>query len=263
MGDVSLAVLAPLGFTGRSSVRPREIEEDPHFVPMEDRWRSGFPSWDRYDKGHPANDDYPFVEGNIWDPYNQNVLKGDYPIIGQNIFLDVTASSRTLLEPREVPVATTPFESTLRPNTNNFFGNPNQLGYLQYFALSLDLFHGDGAFRPVDWRLKITTVFYAYVLAVDDLAEVNPDVSIGTYRARSFFALEEYFLGSQARRPQPQLRFSSRCVSARSRSPAISAGFIFFGCQPAASASSAVWSPIASSSIWPTSICSKKTPTAI
>ncbi len=93
-----------------------------------------------------------------------------------------------------MPVATTPFESTLRPNTNNFFGNPNQLGYLQYFALSLDLFHGDGAVRPVDWRLKITPVFNVNVLAVDELAEVNPDVSKGTYRARTFFALEEYFL---------------------------------------------------------------------
>ncbi len=78
MGALS-AVLAPLGFTGRSSVRPREIEEDPHFIVLEDRWRSGFPAWDRYDKNHPANDDYPFVEGHIWDPYNQNVLKGDYP----------------------------------------------------------------------------------------------------------------------------------------------------------------------------------------
>src|SRR5215471_6586231 len=28
--------------------------------------------------------------GNCWDPYNQNVLKGDYPILGQNTFLVFT-----------------------------------------------------------------------------------------------------------------------------------------------------------------------------
>src|SRR5262245_4600196 len=38
----------PLGFTGPSSVRPREVQENSHFVPVEDRWRIGFPDWDRY-----------------------------------------------------------------------------------------------------------------------------------------------------------------------------------------------------------------------
>ena len=72
----------PLGFAGRSSVLPREDQETPDFVPMEDRWRIGFLPWDRYGKGHPTADDYPYQEGNMWDPYNQNILKGDYPILG-------------------------------------------------------------------------------------------------------------------------------------------------------------------------------------
>ena len=42
---------APLGFSGRSSVIPHEVQTDPHFVPIEDRWRIGFPEWDRYGKG--------------------------------------------------------------------------------------------------------------------------------------------------------------------------------------------------------------------
>src|SRR5262249_55081016 len=29
----------PLGFTGKSSVLPSEDQSDPHFVPVEDRWR--------------------------------------------------------------------------------------------------------------------------------------------------------------------------------------------------------------------------------
>ena len=31
------------GYAGRSSIRPTETQEDPHFVPVEDRWRVGFP----------------------------------------------------------------------------------------------------------------------------------------------------------------------------------------------------------------------------
>src|SRR5205085_4411586 len=73
----------PLGFTGPSGIVPRERQETAHFVPIEDRWRLGFPAWDRYDKGHPLIDDYPYVIGNILNSYKQNVLKGDYPIIGQ------------------------------------------------------------------------------------------------------------------------------------------------------------------------------------
>ena len=86
----------PLGFTGPSGVLPTESQEDSHFVPVEDRWRMGFPEWDRYGKGHPPVDDYPYVEGHWWDPFNQNVLKGDYPIIGQHTFLNITATSGCL-----------------------------------------------------------------------------------------------------------------------------------------------------------------------
>src|SRR5439155_27219792 len=53
----------PLGFTGPSGIVPRASQESSHFVPMEDRWRLGFPQWDRYDKGHPHIDDYPYVPG--------------------------------------------------------------------------------------------------------------------------------------------------------------------------------------------------------
>src|SRR5438105_3561595 len=74
----------PLGFTGPSGIAPREGQETSHFVPVEDRWRIGFPAWDRYDKGHPLLDDYPYVQGHWWDPFNQNVLKGDYPLIVQH-----------------------------------------------------------------------------------------------------------------------------------------------------------------------------------
>src|SRR5688572_18449084 len=59
----------PIGYTGPSSVVPSEGQTDPHFVPLEDRWRVGYPEWDRYGKGHPVNDDYPYMPGRRFDPF--------------------------------------------------------------------------------------------------------------------------------------------------------------------------------------------------
>ena len=54
---------------------------NPRFTPS--RWRLSQGKLDRYGKGHPPGDDYPYAPGMLWDPYRQNMLKGDDPIHGQ------------------------------------------------------------------------------------------------------------------------------------------------------------------------------------
>ena len=61
----------PVGFTGPSSVVPVERQQDPHFVPIADRWRTGMPAWDRYGSGHPVIDDYPYMPGRWYDAFNR------------------------------------------------------------------------------------------------------------------------------------------------------------------------------------------------
>jgi hypothetical protein len=216
----------PLGFAGPSGVLPSETQQSSHFVPIEDRWRVGFPEWDRYGLGHPFGQDYPYEEGHWYDPYNLNVLKGDYPIIGQHTFLDITASSISFIEARQVPTGTTPFESTARPFEEQFFGRPNQLFFTNYFQVSFDLFHGDAAFKPVDWRLKVTPVFDANYLDVNELAVVNPNVLEGSTRGRSFFTLEEYFAEAKITDLSPDYDFLSVRVGSQ---PFVSdfRGFLF------------------------------------
>jgi hypothetical protein len=199
----------PLGFAGPSGVLPIETQHDSHFVPVEDRWRVGFPEWDRYGKGHPLTDDYPYVEGSIADPFNLNMLKGDYPIIGQHTFLNLTATSLAILEEHQLPTATTPFESTQRPFHEEFFGNPNQFFYQHYFELSFDLFHGDAAFKPVDWRVRLTPIFNVNYLDTNELAVVNPNVLKGTVRGRSYLSLEEWFVESKLADLSPDYDFVS------------------------------------------------------
>jgi hypothetical protein len=199
----------PLGFTGKSGVLPTEEQGDGDFVPRPDRWRLGFPAWDRYGKGHPPLDDYPYVLGHWYDPFEQNVLKGDFPIIGQHTFLNLTANSFSLFDIRQTPIGTTPFESTTRPFREEFFGSFNQFVYEQFFSVRFDLFQGDASFKPVDWRVLVTPVFNINTLNVDELAVVNPDVRKGTQRERTRFALEEYFVETKIADLSPNYDFVS------------------------------------------------------
>ncbi len=184
----------PLGFTGPSGLATSEQQESSHFVPVPDRWRLGWPAWDRYGRGNPWVDDIPYVQGHWWDPYNQNVIKGDYPILGRHTFFVFTGTSQTIMEQRQVPTGTTPFESGVNPQKEEFFGDPDQFLFVHNLKLSFELNHGDAAFKPLDWRIKITPIFNFNYLDVEELAVVNPDVRRGTTRARNDFSLEEWFV---------------------------------------------------------------------
>src|ERR1043166_5496837 len=99
-GEESAAPPSPLGFAGQPLTgrpKPPPSQTDTEFVPFEDRWRIPLPRWNRYPE-RPG--EYPYTEGHWWDPYDQNVIKGDYPIIGNEIFFVFTGLSDTLFETR-------------------------------------------------------------------------------------------------------------------------------------------------------------------
>jgi len=190
---LQLPIDPPIGFTGPSGVMPTEGQQSSHFVPIEDRWRIGFPAWDRYGNGHPINDDYPYLPGRWFDPFNQNLFKGDYPILGQHTFLDITTIANLDFEGRQLPTQTSGFESTERPFSGNFFGRPNSFITLDFFSMSFDLFHGTGAFKPVDWRIKLVPTLGISNFSFSELAQVSPNVLQGTTRTREVWALQEAF----------------------------------------------------------------------
>ncbi|MBM82433.1 MAG: hypothetical protein CMJ78_17855 [Planctomycetaceae bacterium] len=201
---------ATFGFSGPKGQLATEVQTDSHFVPIEDRWRIGNPYWDRYGTGHPPTDDYPGVEGHWWDPYNQNVLKGDYPIIGQHTFLNFTGTSLTVFDYRETPIPTSPFESTLDPFQEEFFGDPAQFFFTQFFRARFDLFHAnDAAFKPLDWQIRLTPVYNVNYLDVAELGIVRPDVRQGTNRQRDDKSLEEWFVEFKLADISPDYDFMS------------------------------------------------------
>ncbi|MGZ0165171.1 MAG: HEAT repeat domain-containing protein [Planctomycetales bacterium] len=220
---------APRGFTGPSGIVPTEQQQDSHFIPVPDRWRLGYPRVDRYGLSYPYTVDYIGTEGHIWDPYNQNVLKGDYPIIGQHTFLNITATSQTLFDYRQTPIGTTPFESTSSAPQEEFFGDPNQFAINQNFFLRMDLNHGNTtAFKPVDWQIRLAPAFNFNELNVKELAVVNPDVREGRRRFRDHsILLQEYFGEVKLADLSPDYDF----VSARAGNQLFNSdfrGFIFF-----------------------------------
>jgi hypothetical protein len=217
---------APYGYSGPSGVLPTETQSTSRFDPVNDRWRIGFPDSDRYGKGHPFQDDYPGVEGTWWDPYNQNVLKGDYPVIGMDKFLRLTGRSLTLFEGRQVPTPTTPFEATRNPGSAEFFGDPDQYLFVQNSALSVEMFQGSSSFKPMDWRAKFTFIYNMNHLVADELAIVSPDVRDGQSRFRQDLTLEEWFIETKLMDTSPYDDF----VSVRAGSQNFTSdfrGFIF------------------------------------
>jgi hypothetical protein len=165
----------PLGFAGAAEVPAGDQE----LLPVPDRWRIGFPDWQRYTRGHG------------FDPYRQNVLKGDYPIFGQRTFLVLSAVSDTIGETRRVPVGSD--VSAQRPGSEEFFGRGEQTAFLEEVILSVSLFHGDAAFRPRDWELRVTPVGSFNFLGARENGIVNIDVRRGDTRTDRHIGLQEAF----------------------------------------------------------------------
>ena len=217
---------APHGYTGPSGIAPRERRSVTQFLPIEDRWRTGIPDYDRYGKGHPGQDDYLGIEGSLWDPYNQNVFKGDYPIVGQHTFLRLNAKNFNLFEARQLPTPVTPFEATRNPFDAGFFGDPDSYSFLQNTSLSFDLFHGNTAFKPPDWRIKVESVFNMNHLVADELGVVSPDVRSGQSRFREDFTLQEWFGEAKLMDTSPYYDFASARIGSQTFTSDFR-GFIF------------------------------------
>ncbi|HSL56167.1 MAG TPA: carboxypeptidase-like regulatory domain-containing protein, partial [Pyrinomonadaceae bacterium] len=157
-----------------------------------DRWRITFPEYDRYGDRGARGRDIPFKRGRWWDPYNQNVLKGDYPIKGDKLFMILSAVSSTNVEQRRAP--TPSGVSSVDPGSAEFFGRPEQFAANETLQFSFELFHGDTTFKPRDWAIKFSPTFSVpNYLDARENGVVNIDVRRGTNRTDWHASLEEAF----------------------------------------------------------------------
>jgi hypothetical protein len=181
----------PTGYAGDDTTQSAP-QTKPDRREMRDRWRIGFPEYDRYgDKGARGRD-IPFKRGRWYDPYNQSVLKGDYPIIGDKTFMILSAVSSSTVEQNRTPKPSD--VGSVRPGSADFFGKPELLAVNQTFQFTFEMFHGDSTFKPRDWAIKISPTFSLpnYVRAREN-GVVHVDVRRGTTRTDTHFSFEEAF----------------------------------------------------------------------
>jgi hypothetical protein len=140
--------------------------------PRTDRWRIGFVPWKRYTSG-VTEQPYESPEPMLWHPYKQSLLKGDVPIIGQDIFLNLTASSQTELEFRRLPTASG--VSAAAPGAYEFYGESEQIALQNNVGFGIELFKGETSFKPTEWAIKLEPVFNINYLSVRETGVVSPD----------------------------------------------------------------------------------------
>jgi hypothetical protein len=173
---------------GQQNPAPATFPPDGEVFQAEpNRWRVTMPEWNRYGTGG----EHPYVHGSKWDPFDKNKWKGDVPVIGQQIFFNFTGISDTFFDGRRLPVPSG--VSTAQPGTPGFFGKGEQIFLDQLFIFSFDLFHGDAAFRPVDWRIRVTPAVSTNYLAVRELGIVAANVRDGTTRLDGHLGFQEMF----------------------------------------------------------------------
>ncbi len=183
----------PLGAAGPETVEapPRPDHEKQDFAPLPDRWRLEFPEWNRIGPQFkkPGSGEQPYEKGSLANPYAQNVLKGDYPVIGEDIFYVLTLQSDTLAEGRSFPIPSG--VSTNAARREGFFGDFHQFLFNQNFVVGMELFKGDTAFKPKEISLKVTSVYNLNYLKLFERNVVNINPENGSDRLDGHVALQE------------------------------------------------------------------------
>ena len=194
------------------------------------RWALEQPDYRRY----PQRGEYVYTKSHWYDPFHHNRFKGDEPIwpelLGQQVFLNITASSESFFDGRRVPSPSN--VSAERPGSSGLFGKGEQAFFDQTLRFTFDLFHGDAAFKPVDWRIRITPELSLNNLKVRELGLVGPDPRSGTNRFDDHPGFQEAFVDVKLHDLGPNYDF----VSARAGIQQFNAdfrGFLFVDEQPA------------------------------
>lgn len=187
---VTLPSIDPLQVAAPAVNLPRES------IPVPDRWRLmqslGFK--------------FP-----LYDPYNQNPLKGDLPVLkglGDELFFNLGVISDTLLEYRRLPTPVAG-QIAIRPGADDIFGQGKQSVLVENLIVSLGLIKGDTTFRPPDFEFRFVPVFNFNRARVQEAGALRIDPSTGTRRVDNFVGVQELFADVHLRNVSPRFDFDS------------------------------------------------------
>ena len=129
-----------------------------------------------------------------WDPYHQNTLKGDRPILGtQDWFLELSAISDTVVEARRLPTPAG-ISVTRSSGVLDIFGSDEQLAINQNLILSASLIQRDTTFRPPDYEIRVTGIGNFNYAKVEENGIVRANPKRGRSRSEWDLSLGEAFV---------------------------------------------------------------------
>jgi hypothetical protein len=146
------------------------------FVSSPDRWRQ-------------------FYTGKWYDPYNQNVLKGDVPIFGSpghEWFMELGLISDTLLERTKIalPVGGS---STSQPGRIDTLGNGNLRIASQTLVPKFSLIRGNTTYKPPEFEFRVTPVINFNRVEAQETGVLNINPARGTTRGSDEIGFLELF----------------------------------------------------------------------
>jgi hypothetical protein len=175
------------------AINPAPVDQVGEFIPLPDRWRImealGFK--------------FPW-----YDPYNQNIWKGDKPIHGEDWFFSALAISDTILEPRSTPFPTG-ITSSEDPGQNDIFSGVDQTIFAQTLLLGIIYFKGDTTFKPPDYEYRLTLGIQYNRVDVQDVRVLNIDPRLGNTRDDGFVGLQELFVDKHLRNVSDRYDFDA------------------------------------------------------
>ncbi len=165
-----------------------------------------------------------------YDPYNQNILKGDKPmkipgLKGDDWFFSLLGISDTMLEFRSTPLPVSQ-QIGLRPGANNIYGGYDQRVFGQNLIMSFGLVKGNTTYRPPDWEFRLVPVVNYVNARVDEAGILRINPQTGFDRETSFIGIQEAFVDYHLRNVSDRYDFDSIRVGIQ---PFISdfRGFVF------------------------------------
>lgn len=178
------------------AVRAPPPEAFPHDeMPIPDRWRLASamgvtkPRW--------------------FDPYNQNVLKGDLPLKGtHDWFFAFTGVSDTVIEPRSFPVPVG-VQTTERPGSLDVFGKSTSLVMAQTFVAAASIIKGSTAYKPPEIEFRVALAFQDNYVDVPEKRVLYVEPSRKSHRNDAFVGVQEVFLDYHLRNVSDRYDFDS------------------------------------------------------
>jgi hypothetical protein len=164
-------------------VPPAPVDQAGEFLPVPDRWRI------MESLGYK----FPW-----YDPYHQNLLKGDKPIDGKDHFLSLSAISDSTLKAMSVPTPVGP-QGTGGAGELDALGRVRQLAFAQTLILGADYYKGDTTFKPPEFELKATLALNYNHVDVQEARALQVDPRFGSNRDDGFVGVQELFVDKHLR----------------------------------------------------------------